>query len=163
MYNRSYTYQTTQLILTSSVMARKSTDKHKAPLNNYLGWSVSGYECRAGKVKAKPDKWVHEFHRPKSNLWLQKTLILNFNPCHQPYKLDASGSQKCSVGGRWLSLTPYFYFFTSNEQSIDFHCAAGHMHKTTHFLRTFLFFKPGKSSFWHPSDFTFGGLGLGQS
>lgn len=52
MYNRSYTYQTTQLILTSSVMARKSTDKHKAPLNNYPGWSVG---MSVGLVRLKPN------------------------------------------------------------------------------------------------------------
>jgi len=82
-----------------------------------------------GESQTWPQIGVKEFHRHKSTSGYKKNLTLNFNPYHQPYKLDASGSQKNSLSGRWLSLTPYYYYFLSNEQSIDFHCDAGHKHR----------------------------------
>lgn len=34
-----------------------------------------------------------------------------------------------TLGGRWLSLTPYYYYFLNNKWSIDLHCDCGHMHR----------------------------------
>lgn len=49
---------------------------------------------------------------------------LTLNPKPSALQMDASDNQN-PVGGRWLSLTPYYCFFWVN---IDFDCDAGHRH-----------------------------------